>query len=125
MRYLRVILSWVFIIFSISVVAQTNGGRISGAVITGDQKALESATITLLKNHDSSVVKLSVADRSGKFEFDNIPEGKYLVLVSAVGYDSAYSGVEISSTASDVNLKTIRLVPRTESLAGVVVTAKR
>ena len=125
MRYLRVILFWVFIIFSISVVAQTNGGRITGTVITGDQKALESATVTLLKDHDSSIVKLSVADRSGKYEFENIPTGKYLILASAVGYDSAYSGVEISSSASDVTLQTIRLIARTESLAGVVVTAKR
>ncbi|RYG52862.1 MAG: carboxypeptidase regulatory-like domain-containing protein, partial [Chitinophagaceae bacterium] len=66
--------------------AQTKKGRISGTVIDGSIKTVESATITLLRAKDSSVVKMSVADKTGKYEFENVPEGRYLVSISAVGH---------------------------------------
>ena len=104
--------------------AQTNG-RIVGTVTAGNQQPLESATVTLQKAADSSVVKSGVSDQAGTFEFENIPLGKYLVLVSAVGYEPSYSPVEIASDALNVVLKTIGLTARTEAMAGVVITAKR
>ena len=51
-------------------------GRISGTVIDGNTKTIESATITLQRAKDSSVAKMSVADKTGKFEFEDIPAGK-------------------------------------------------
>lgn len=124
MRYLQIILLFISSINTIPLLAQ-NGGRIAGSVIVGNQKAFASATATLLRAKDSSIVKMSVSDQLGKFQFENIPEGKYLVLVSATGYHPTYSAVEVTPTASDITLKTIQLADRAESLAGVVVTATR
>jgi outer membrane receptor protein involved in Fe transport len=112
--------------FSLISNAQTGTGRISGTVIDGSQKTVESSTITLLTAKDSAVVKMASADRNGKFQFENIKEGKYLVSVTAVGHQKGYSETfEINSVKAAIDLKTIELIPQTKALSGVTVTAKR
>ena len=110
---------------TIASFAQTTG-KISGTVQDGSQKIIESATISLLKAKDSSAFKFSVANKEGKFEFENIPEGKYLVSVTAVGHEKGYSSIfDINSNNSSISLKTITLVPQEKGMAGVTITAKR
>ena len=58
--------------------AQTKG-KITGTVIDGNTKTIESATITLLNAKDSSVAKMSVADKSGTYRFESVDNGKYLL----------------------------------------------
>ena len=106
--------------------AQVKEGKISGTVIDGNIKTIESATITLLRAKDSSVVKMSVADKAGKFEFDAVQEGRYFVSISAVGHNKGFSETfDINSTNSSVALKTIELVPKPKALGEVTVTAKK
>jgi len=106
--------------------AQTKTGKITGTVIDGNTKTIESATITLLKAADSTVVKISVADKTGKYVFEAIPDGKYLVSISAVGHAKGFSElVEINSINTSVNLKTIELIPQAKSLNAVVITTKK
>jgi outer membrane receptor protein involved in Fe transport len=106
--------------------AQTTTGNIRGAVIDGNSKTIESSTITLLRSKDSSVVKMSVADKTGHFAFESIPQGKYLVSVSAVGHQKGYSETfEITPEKNSVDLKTIELVPQTKDLSGVTVTSRK
>lgn len=101
-------------------------GKISGTVIDGSTKTIESATITLLRAKDSSVVKMSVANKTGKYEFDAVGEGKYLVSISAVGHTKGYSEIfDITATSSLITLKTIELVPQVMSMGEVTVTAKK
>src|ERR1700741_5091374 len=109
MRKLFTLLTLALTALSFSSQAQqAKIGKISGTVIDGNVKTIESATIQLLRAKDSSVVKMSVADRSGKFEFDNIAEGKYLVAISAVGHTKGYSEtIEITTAKPSVALKTI------------------
>ncbi|HTE33976.1 MAG TPA: hypothetical protein VK666_26530, partial [Chryseolinea sp.] len=57
MKELQIIFVLACILGSLSSLAQTNRGRIVGTVTTANQKALESATTTLLRAKDSSVVK--------------------------------------------------------------------
>ena len=56
-----------------------NDGKVNGTVIDGSQKTIESATIALLRVRDSSTVKFSIADKTGRFAFENVPAGRYLV----------------------------------------------
>src|SRR5215470_9761582 len=80
-----------FLVYHIAAYAQQPIGRVVGTVVDGSQKTIESSTITLLKAKDSSVAKISVADKNGRFEFEKIAQGKYLVSVSAVGHEKGYS----------------------------------
>ena len=106
--------------------AQQTTGKISGTIIDGSSKTIESATITLLRAKDSSVAKMSVADKTGKYAFENVAEGTYLVSISAVGHNKGFSETfDINSANSSVTLKTIELVPHAKEIGAVTVTAKK
>ncbi len=106
--------------------AQLKNGKVSGTVIDGNTKTIESATITLLRVKDSSVAKMSVADKTGKFEFDGVTEGRYVVSITAVGHNKGFSETfEINSSVPSVSLKTIELVPVAKSIGAVTVTSKK
>ena len=111
---------------STSALAQKSTGKVSGQVIDGNTKTIESATITLLRLKDSSVAKISAANREGKFVFENVSEGQYLVSITAVGHTKGFSEVfEITPANSNLTLKTIELVPLAKNLTGVTVAAKK
>lgn len=123
---MRKLLAVVLILTSFAIQAQQKNGKISGSVIDGNTKTIESASITLLRAKDSAVAKLTVADKKGAFSFEGIAEGRYLVSVSAVGHEKAFSEtVELTATASDITLKTIELVPVATAISGVTVTSKK
>ena len=127
LKVLTVILS-VSIFCSFNLVAQTTDlkGKITGTVIDGNTKTIESATIALQRSKDSSVAKMSVADKTGKFEFDNISAGRYFVSISAVGHSKGFSEVfEINEVNQHIVLKTIELTPQAKSISGVTVTSKK
>ncbi len=126
MRKILVVAAAFLTFFAQIAFSQAKKGRISGTVIDGNSKTIESATINLLRIKDSSIARLSVADRSGKFEFDNVSAGKYFVSITAVGHQPGYSEtIEMDSVGTSVTIKTIELVPVAKSVGGVVVTAKR
>lgn len=126
MRKILTMLAIALTALTVSSNAQTYTGKVTGIVIDGNTKTIESATITLLKINDSSIVKMSYADKSGKYEFDAVPEGKYLVSISAVGHSKGFSeAFEVSSVSRLVVVKTIELIPQPKSLGAVVVTSKK
>src|SRR4051812_22339899 len=77
-------------IASLSSIAQSNGS-ISGKITDQQSKVMQAATVSLLRGKDSSVVKFTVTDKAGNFQFENVAAGQYLVSISAVGHSKAYS----------------------------------
>src|SRR5215831_2223802 len=115
-----------FIGISMTGYSQLRTRKISGNVIDGSAKTIESSTITLLNAKDSSVVKIGVADKNGHFEFENIGDGRYLVSISAVGHEKGYSETfEVTPEKTSVDLKTIQLVALAKNLTGVTVVARK
>src|ERR1700733_1501508 len=68
--------------------AQLLTGKIDGIIKDEGQKPVPSATVSLLNARDSSLVKRMVGDKLGHFQFNAIPEGKYLVKASSVDHFS-------------------------------------
>ncbi len=64
-------------------------GSITGT-LSGNGRAIESASVTLLRQKDSSLVKAAVSDKNGVFSFENIAFGNYFISVSSVGYERFY-----------------------------------
>src|SRR5687768_8698594 len=96
--------------FVTSGFAQNTPGVITGSVSDGNKKTLEAPTIALLAARDSSVIKYTTADKSGKFSFEDVRAGKYLVAVTAVGHAKGYSeAAEISEAQQSVVLKPFEL----------------
>ena len=78
MRSSKITLTVLLSIFYVACFAQTNKGQISGLVHDENSNAVEAATSSLLRAADSSVVKITASDKSGKFQLENIADGKYL-----------------------------------------------
>src|SRR5688572_12700310 len=105
--------------------AQTGTGKVSGKVGDANQSTLNSASISLLRAKDSSVIKMSVAGKEGRFEFENIPAGKYLILATAVGHAKKYSKPFDLTEGATVEAEAMVLSPVTKELGAVTVTASR
>ena len=111
--------------FCLSGFAQEESNKVTGMIKDGGKKTLESATILLLKAKDSSVAKITLADREGKYLFEKIKEGKYLVSVAATGHEKVYSDIFLLSPGKTATVKTLELIPAAKSLQGVTVSSKK
>jgi iron complex outermembrane recepter protein len=122
---MRKLLTLLAVILTLSLASQAQT-KVSGTVIDGNTKTLESATITLLRAKDSSVAKMGVADNTGNYAFEGVAEGKYLVSISAVGHQKGYSETfEVTGGSPAIKLKTIELIPQAGNMGAVTVTARK
>lgn len=85
-------LAFIFI-FSIAAFAQT--GRISGKVSYGDNTALHDASVQLVQ-----LKKTVLTDDDGNYSFENVPFGRYTILVHIDGFADATKIVQLSATNS-------------------------
>src|SRR6187401_2020557 len=114
------------ILFSALVFSQNKIGTISGVITDELQKPLQSASVSLLRAKDSSLVKIAVTNKEGKYEFENINEGKFLLAVSSVGFQKKFGqSLEITAVNSSFNAATISLSADAKSMQEVTVTAKK
>lgn len=111
---------------SLAGLAQETTGKISGQVGDDGQKPIESATISLLNARDSSQTKVTVTNKTGHFELNNVRDGKYLVSASTVGHTTTYSApFELSAAKSSVVLPPLVLTAATSNLQSVAVVGKK
>jgi Outer membrane protein beta-barrel family/Carboxypeptidase regulatory-like domain len=116
MRLLLLLLS---ILATLFLDAQT----ISGKITDEKQKPVHSATILLLKQSDSSLVRSLLSDNGGNFKFTDVASGKYLVKIDVVSHKKIYTQAEIAD--KDVQLGNISLLPDATTLKEVTVTATK
>ncbi len=113
-------------VISVKIFAQTTATSITGIVLDDKSTPLEAATISLMKASDSSLVKLSVTNKEGKFLFQNIPLGSYYVNVSAINYVKQTTTVfDINNLSPVKNIDAIVLQQQTKSLSNVTVISKK
>lgn len=124
MRTKLIVLSMILTACNLVALAQQRTAKVTGSIGGGDKAAVQAATISLLKAKDSTVAKMSVSDKSGQFEFENVPDGKYLLLVSAVGHERKYTAAfEVAGATVDAGL--IALKAASKEMKAVTVTASR
>ncbi len=99
-------------------------GKVTGIVLRTDNKPVEFATVTLLKVKDSTLVKGAISDIEGKYVFEGIPEGQYLVAAANMGMKKSFSK-PVKVNGSPVKVGPIVLSEETRSLKEVNVTGKR
>lgn len=105
-----------------AILAQTPHSEVKGRVI--DSKTEESipyATVGAEQN-DSILVRVA-ADANGVFRL-NLPEGKYGLSISSVGYATLYQEIEVPANAQPVDLGKLSLTEGT-ALQEVTVQAMR
>lgn len=113
-------LSWV----AIASNAQQNSPELQGKVIN-KQQPVESAIVSLLLAKDSSVVKTTLADKSGLYRFQQVGSGKYLLQANMVGFEKAYYGPFEWNGSATKMLPDIQLTAKASGLAEVTVSSKK
>lgn len=106
--------------------AQNKSGKISGNIISPEKHPVEAAAIQLLKTDSKALVKTALTDKAGNFSFEKIADGKYLISISALGFEKKISGpVEISVAKPDVAVPAIELSSQPKAMEGVTVVAQK
>jgi len=90
--------------------------------VQADNKAIEAATVSLMRAADSAIVKQAISAKDGQFVFAAL-QGKYRVAVKAVGYSDYYS--DAFDLTSDHTVKAISLKAINSQLSNVTVVSKR
>ena len=108
------------------VMAQAQG-TVKGKTVDSTNKGdIGFVTVRLLSSKDSMVFKEQVTDSSGAFTLSNVPEGKYLLQFSSVGYRPLYRDISLEKTAQGiVDMGNIALATDPGLLNAVVVNGEK
>lgn len=104
--------------------SQTGVSGIHGKVSDEKHVAAEAATVILLAAADSSIIRSTPCDAKGLFKFNAKP-GRYLLLVSKIGFDQSMTGPYTVDTAKNIAVDEISLTPHLPQLKEVSITAQR
>src|SRR6187455_1042181 len=98
MKYLLTLLTAV----SITLASLAQNGKITGTIKDGgNQKIIDAATVSLIREKDSGVTKVAISDKQGVFTFENVKAGGYRVMATSLGHSKVYSKSFLVSAASD------------------------
>ncbi len=114
-------------LFSITrIAAQDRNAGLKGSVTDEQGKPLESATVSLLRAKDSALVKVAVSTKQGHFEFEKLVTGKYLIRVSAIGFQPFQSTlIDLGTGGSPQELPAYTMKAGSKSLSEVTVVARK
>jgi hypothetical protein len=128
--YLATIVTFLVTIFSVSreAPAQTKlpVSKITGQIVDGQRKPLDFATIILAKAADSAMIKTSMTDLQGKYLFENIPAGNYVITATMVGYKKVKSKtIHITSANPIVQVEELQTTMDSRNLKEVSIVAQK
>jgi hypothetical protein len=100
---------------------------ISGSVKNTRNEELAGAAIKLLKAPDSVLIKGETTTAAGKFQFNNLLDGNYILVISSVGHKKFTSSpITIDESHSTIVLPVIFLsLSGNNQLKEVIVTSKK
>jgi hypothetical protein len=79
----RMKITFLTCLLALGLLVQKNTAQtITGKVVDSAQKPLDGALISLLKAQDSSLVKTTLTEADGSFDFINVKDNTYLVSVN-------------------------------------------
>ena len=100
---------------------------ISGTVKDTQNETIPGATVKLLKASDSTMILGEITNSDGKFQFNKLPNGAYLLAITAMGQKPFMSTIlTLDDARTALVLPIIVLLPaKNIELKEVVVKAKR
>ncbi|MDB5242274.1 MAG: TonB-dependent receptor, partial [Spirosoma sp.] len=101
-------------------------GTVSGHVSSAASKPLEFSTMMLLKAADSTLVKGAISDAAGKYQFESVGAGRYVVMAQQMGYRKTYSvPFAVDDAHPAVEVPGLVLADESKALTEVNVVAKK
>jgi hypothetical protein len=115
-----------FLLFTVQFAYAQGIGKISGQVVDEQKRAINGATVILTKNSNNALIKVTLTDTEGKFEFENLKFDSCQLSVSFVGMSKYVSPLLVlNDQKTTVELPLIGLSSVANALEEVKVTAKK
>lgn len=119
-----------FLTVSLAVASFAASGQSASSAIHGNIRIensapAEAATVVILKAQDSSVVKGTISNKDGAFNFSNLQPGNYLLFITKLNYEKLYAGPYLLNNSNNLDVGSIALKISTTHLGEVTVTGKR
>ena len=83
---------------------------------------LSFVNVGLMRAVDSVFISGTASDDAGRFKLEHVPSGKYILLVSSIGYESIRDIIDVTS---DLDLGVIKMKPGNVTLDEVVIIEKK
>jgi hypothetical protein len=99
-------------------------GKITVVVKDDKNLSLENATVELLRQKDSALVKAMITDQAGKVEFEKIRFDTYFLKITMISFHPKYTSA-FSMDQATLQLPEIVLQKRTGEMKEIVVSAKK
>ena len=114
------------ILISLVSFSQSTNPVVTGKVTDRSGNPVQAATISVLKGKDSSLVKIFTADKSGIYQLERLPDGKYLLAVSAIGHSKTYSQpFEVKTGNPVLTLEPVTIEVKSKDLKEVLVVSTK
>ena len=113
------------LIFAGFISVAQNAGMITGKITEDDNKPVVSATVTLLKAIDSSLIKTAITNNNGIFVMPLINAGVYIISVTSTGHIKNSSEKFRVIGGEQYTLSPLILLKGITSLSGITVEAKK
>ena len=114
------------ILISLVSFSQSTNPVVTGKVTDRSGNPVQAATISVLKGKDSSLVKIFTADKSGIYQLERLPDGKYLLAVSAIGHSKTYSQpFEVKTGNPVLTLEPVTIEVKSKDLKEVIVVSTK
>ena len=110
-----------------ALLAQNNApGTVSGQLKDETGKPMDYATVSLLKAQDSTVIKGTLSNETGAYNFDHITPGTYIIKATEVGYAKAVSNAfTLVAGSLNVNVPVLKMQQASHTLSTVSITASK
>ncbi len=102
-----------------------NIGSISGRVVDGSQQPVVYAAVVIKSEDGTATVTGSITAEDGTFEVKKLPEGKFMVEIQFIGYETYKKELIITKKNRKIALGTIVLTENTQNLEEVEVVGER
>ena len=101
-------------------------GTISGKVIEKNTKEILAYTnVTLTNRENNKVIEGTVTSEKGKFNFEEIQSGKYILSISFIGYNTKELPFEITSKNPNMKFKTISLTQSSKTINEIEINEEK
>ena len=112
--------SILILLFSFASIVAIGQSNFKVKVTSLSGKPVNSATVSLLNTSFKEVT-----DSNGYITFINIPEGKYEIAISSLGYATSINSITISAKTNLNEIQTIKLADALVQLEDVIITAQK